>query len=177
MPDLDLVFDFDGWKLNGLHIFSEPAAFAFLGAEDTPPTEVVVQPGLLERVKAGLLGRKAQEKRIVYSDSYLVYRKLGLWLEYNGNCICGFEIHVQADEYLQASSFPGRFVFGNDILDLGSASSFQHVKDIFGIPDEEDDESCYLTYTINKYELEFWFDDDQTLESIKGSIVDAEDIV
>jgi hypothetical protein len=171
MPDLDLVFDFDGWKLSGVYIFRKPAAFAFLGAEDTPPTETVMQPGLLARVTAGLMGRKAKEKRIVRSDDSLVYRKLGLWLDYEGEQIYEFDIYVQADNYINASRFPGRFVYGADSINLNDTSNLQNVKDIFGIPDEEDDE-LRLTYNINKYELNFWFDGDQTLESIKGSILD-----
>jgi hypothetical protein len=180
MPDLDLVFDFDGWKLNGVYIFSEPAAFAFLGAEDTPPTETVIQPGLLERMKAGLTGRKAKEKRVASDDETLIYTKLGLWLEYEDNCIYWFKIQVGVNETSNASHFPGRFVFGADTVDLSSNSSPQNVKDIFGIPDDGDiddgDECGYVIYNINNYELEFGFDEHQKLETIEGSIVDNADV-
>jgi hypothetical protein len=179
MPDLDLVFNFDGWKLNGVYIFSEPAAFAFLDAEETLPTETVIQPGLLERVKAGLTGRKAQGKRIVRDDETLVYQKLGLWLEYEENCVFYFTIYLKADEDLETSRFPGRFVFGADMINLSGNSSSQNVKDIFGIPDDGDidegDEWGYISYNINKYVLEFGFDEHQKLETIEGSILDDKD--
>ncbi len=174
MSDFDLVFDFGGWKLNGVYIFSEPAAFAFLGLEDTPPTKTVIQPGLLERMKAGLTGRKAKEKRIVRDDESLRYRKYGLWLEYEENQIYGFTIDI-LEINLNASSFPIQFVFGNDTLDLNATSSFQQVKDIFGNPDEEDDELRYLIYNIKDYNLHFDFGEDQNLESIEGFIVNADE--
>jgi hypothetical protein len=174
MPDLDLVFDFDGWKLNGVYIFSEPSAFAFLGVEDTPATETVLQPGLLERMKAGLTGRKAQGKRIVQSDDSLVYQKYGLWLDYEGDQIYEFDIYIQTDNDINSGRFPGRFVFGAEPINLSGISNLQNIKDIFGKPDEEDDEFTYLSYSINNYELDFWFDENQNLESIKGSLLDLD---
>jgi hypothetical protein len=179
MLDLDLVFDFDGWKLNGVYVFSEPAAFAFLGTEDTPATETIIRPGLLERVKAGLRGRKAQEKRIVRDDQTLVYRKYGLWLEYEENCIYDFLMYLKPDQDSNTNRFPGHFVFGADAIDLSSNSSPQNVKDIFGIPDDGDiddgDEWGYIIYNINNYVLEFGFDEHQKLEKIEGSMADVED--
>jgi hypothetical protein len=180
MPDLDLVFDFDGWKLNGVYIFNEPAAFAFLGAEDTPPSETVIQPGLLERVKAGLTGRQAEAKRRISDDEALVYRNLGLYLEYEDNCVYECTIYLKADQDSNTSPFQGRFVFGTDQVDLSSNSSPQNVKDIFGIPDDGDiddgDEWGYIIYKINNYELEFGFDEHQKLETIEASILDNAEV-
>jgi hypothetical protein len=173
MSDLDLVFDFDAWKLNGVYIFSEPAAFAFLGTEDTPPTEIVMQPGLLERVAAGLTWRKAQGKRIVRDeDESLVYRKLGLRIEYVENRINCFKIRVVANETLNYSHFPGRFVFRAKAIDLSNNLNPQNIKDIFGEPDEGDivdgDEWDFISYNINDYFLTFKFNEHQKLEMIEG---------
>lgn len=168
MPELDLVFDFDGWKLGGIYIFSPPAAFAFFGVEDTPPTETTLQPNLLERLAAGVTGRKLESKRRISDDQALVFSRLGLSLEYDVVRIFEFEIQVQKDEVLEVSAFPGRFVFGIDKLDLSPTTTIQNVKDLFGTPNDEDPDLDFISYNIQDYELTFWFDDKHNLERIVG---------
>jgi hypothetical protein len=171
MPDLDLVFDFDGWKLNGVYIFSEPAAFAFLGTEDTEVTDLFVQPGFLERIRAGLKGQRIQTRRQLYDDYVFIYRKFGLCFIYAKNRVCQFEIHLISSSKL-LSGFPGSFTFGSDKLELSSNSSLQDVKDKVGNPNEEDTEFGCIVYKNNYYELSFWFDEQQKLTRIGGSIFD-----
>ena len=169
MAELDLVFDFDGWKLNGVYIFSQPSAFAFLGPEDTPPTETLIEPGFLEKLKAGLTGQTLAPKRQVHDDDALIYEKLGLCLEFE-SCVYEFKIFVQDDQDLDFKRFPGRFVFGAETLDLSAKTSIQNVKDLFGTPDEEDTDSDYIEYNIGQYELIFWFDESHNLHQIYGAL-------
>jgi hypothetical protein len=174
MSELDLVFDFNGWTLNGVYIFSEPAAFAFLGTEKTPPVEIVVQPGLLERMKAGLRSQKVQAKRKFYDDYALIYSKLGLWFDYDGNQIYHFEICLTNSSKF-TNCFSGRFIFGDNQIELNSNSSLQDVKDNVGNPNEENIEFGYITYKNDYYELSFLFNEHQKLEGIEGSILDNVD--
>jgi hypothetical protein len=165
MPDLDLVFDFDGWKLGGVYIFSAPTAFAFLGAAETT-TEFEIQPRFFERIKAALMGKPVTVKRFIRPW----YKRLGLQFEHKNSCIREFIIYVQGDESINLKGFPGHFVFAHEPIVLNATSTLQNVKDIFGNPDDEEDSVSYLYYEIKDYELYFWFDEDHKLTHLEGRI-------
>jgi hypothetical protein len=168
MSDLDLVFDFDGWKLNGVHIFSEPAAFAFLGKGETRTSKIVLQSGLLERFKAWFKGQNIGAKPEIIYDCTLIYRKFGLHFSYlNDKCV--ETIYID-------SLFPGRFIFGTDPIELSGDSSPQNIKDIFGNPNEENTKLRVLDYVINDYKLNFYFNKQQKLDALMGSYWKPEDM-
>lgn len=109
MNPSDLVFDFDGWKLNGVGMGEDIARLSFLGQEDTPPSEV--QPNLPERLASSLTGKQAKAK--LKDDPSLVYYSLGLSVEYEQNRIYGYGFCF-GDDYSGFSPYTGRFVNGGD---------------------------------------------------------------
>lgn len=162
MNPSDLVFDFDGWKLNGVAMGDDISRLSFLGPEDTPPTEV--QPNLLERLASSFTGREAKAR--VRDDLSLVYYKLGLSVEYEENRIYGYEFYLNDDTW-GYWPYAGRFVNGGEPINLSAQTTFDEVVQLFGALTDQDEDRDYLSYVNDGWDLSFWFNEGK-LESIEA---------